>query len=74
MRPYPMGQQGRGGVALLMTAVASFFGGGLCGACRLRWLEGEPIHGDLVLRPDERKTELMACTAQSASDELMVDL
>ncbi|MBR9839293.1 MAG: tripartite tricarboxylate transporter permease [Rhodobacteraceae bacterium] len=24
---YPMGQQGRGGVALLMTAVASFFGG-----------------------------------------------
>ncbi|MHA7868094.1 MAG: PDR/VanB family oxidoreductase [Salipiger thiooxidans] len=49
-------------------------GGGICGACRLRWLEGEPIHGDRVLRPDERKTELMACTAQSASDELVVDL
>lgn len=49
-------------------------GAGICGACRVRWLEGDPIHGDRVLRPDERATDLMACTTQSASDELVVDL
>jgi ferredoxin len=39
--------------------------GGICGACEVRWLEGEPIHRDRVLSPERRRTHLMACVAQS---------
>ncbi|MBI0436151.1 PDR/VanB family oxidoreductase [Roseomonas sp. KE0001] len=48
--------------------------GGICGACEVRWLEGEPVHRDRVLSPERRRTHLMACVAQCASDRLLVDL
>lgn len=48
--------------------------GGICGACEVRWLEGEPVHRDLVLPADRRKTHLMACVAQCASARLVVEL
>jgi ferredoxin len=46
--------------------------GGICGACKLRWLEGEPIHRDRVLTPAERQTHLMACVAGCASERLVL--
>jgi ferredoxin-NADP reductase len=47
--------------------------GGICGACEVRWLAGEPIHRDRVLSPSRRGTHLLACVAQCASDELVID-
>ena len=47
--------------------------GGICGACEVRWLEGEPVHRDRVLSPERRRTHLMACVAQCASDILVID-
>lgn len=47
--------------------------GGICGACKVRWLEGEPLHRDRVLIPAERGTHLMACVAGCASDRLVLD-
>lgn len=49
-------------------------GGGICGVCRVTWLEGEPIHRDRILQPPERESALMACVAQSAGERLVVDL
>lgn len=48
--------------------------GGICGACKIKWLEGNPIHQDLILSPDERKTEMMCCVARSAGPKLVIDL
>lgn len=48
--------------------------GGICGACRTRWLEGQPIHRDRVLSPQERQTELIVCVAECASPRLVLDL
>lgn len=48
--------------------------GGICGACEVRWLEGEPIHRDRVLSPERRRTHLMACVAQCASERLVVEV
>ncbi|WP_424135696.1 PDR/VanB family oxidoreductase [Roseomonas chloroacetimidivorans] len=47
--------------------------GGICGACKVRWLEGEPIHRDRVLSPAERGTHLMACVASCASQTLVLE-
>jgi ferredoxin-NADP reductase len=48
--------------------------GGICGACRIDWLEGTPVHRDRVLSPAERSRSLMACVAGSAEERLVVDL
>jgi ferredoxin-NADP reductase len=48
--------------------------GGICGACKVDWLEGRPIHRDRVLSPAERARSLMVCVAGSADDRLVLDL
>jgi vanillate O-demethylase ferredoxin subunit len=48
--------------------------GGICGACRVRWLEGPPIHRDRVLSPAEREREVMVCVSGCAGPRLVVDL
>lgn len=48
--------------------------GGICGACKVDWLEGSPIHRDRVLSPAERARSLMVCVAGSADDRLVLDL
>jgi ferredoxin-NADP reductase len=48
--------------------------GGICGACRVDWLEGEPLHRDRVLSAAERERSLMVCVAGSAGDRLVLDL
>lgn len=49
-------------------------GGGICGACRTRWLEGPPIHRDRVLSPAERNSELILCVGDCAGPKLVLDL
>ncbi|MEB2398350.1 MAG: PDR/VanB family oxidoreductase [Alcaligenaceae bacterium] len=49
-------------------------GGGICGACRTRWLEGPPIHRDRVLTPQERESEVIVCVAECAGPRLVLDL
>lgn len=48
--------------------------GGICGSCKIDWLEGDPIHRDRVLSPAERARSLMVCVAGSADDRLVLDL
>lgn len=48
--------------------------GGICGACKVGWLGGRPIHRDRVLSPYERERYLMACVAGSDSERLVLDL
>jgi vanillate O-demethylase ferredoxin subunit len=48
--------------------------GGICGACRVRWLEGPPLHRDRVLRPEERAEHVMVCVAGCAGPRLVLDL
>jgi ferredoxin-NADP reductase len=48
--------------------------GGICGSCRVDWLEGRPLHRDRVLSPLERERSLMVCVAGSADDRLVLDL
>ena len=49
-------------------------GGGICGACRTRWLEGPPLHRDRVLTPEERQTDVMVCVAECAGSKLVLDI
>ncbi len=48
--------------------------GGICGACRVRWLEGPPIHRDRVLSAAERERDVMVCVSGCAGPRLVVDL
>jgi vanillate O-demethylase ferredoxin subunit len=48
--------------------------GGICGACKVDWIEGHPIHRDRVLSPAERARSLMVCVAGSAGKRLVLDL
>jgi vanillate O-demethylase ferredoxin subunit len=54
--------------------VAASCCGGICGACKVDWLEGEPVHRDRVLSPAQRQRSLMVCVAGSAKDRLVLDL
>ncbi len=47
---------------------------GICGACKVHWLSGQPIHRDLVLSEAERQQTLLACVATADGGELVVDL
>jgi ferredoxin-NADP reductase len=48
--------------------------GGICGSCKVDWLEGAPVHRDRVLSPSERERSLMVCVSGSAEDRLVLDL
>jgi vanillate O-demethylase ferredoxin subunit len=54
--------------------VSSSCCGGICGACKVGWIAGKPIHRDRVLSPYERERFLMACVAGSDSERLVLDL
>ncbi len=62
------------GLRRLGVAIETSCEGGICGACRVRWNEGQPVHRDLILGPDERRTFLMACVAGCAGPRLLLDL
>jgi ferredoxin-NADP reductase len=39
--------------------------GGACGSCRVGYLDGEPIHRDFCLRPEERRHTIAACVTRA---------
>lgn len=47
---------------------------GICGTCRTRYLEGQPLHNDFVLTDGERTECVMICCARSATPLLVLDL
>jgi tetrachlorobenzoquinone reductase len=49
---------------------------GMCGACEVKFLAGEPLHRDLVRTPEEhdRLSTLMICCARSRSKTLTLDI
>ncbi|MGY4623694.1 PDR/VanB family oxidoreductase [Bradyrhizobium sp. USDA 4486] len=48
--------------------------GGICGACKVGWIEGKPVHRDRILSSYERERYLMVCVAGSDADRLVLDL
>lgn len=54
--------------------VPSSCGGGICGTCRVDWIEGRPLHRDRALQPAERDHALLACVALSGAPRLVIDL
>jgi ferredoxin-NADP reductase len=48
--------------------------GGICGACRVRWTDGQPLHHDRVLTDAEREREVIACVSGCASSRLVLEL
>jgi vanillate O-demethylase ferredoxin subunit len=54
--------------------IPAFCCGGICGSCKVDWLEGAPVHRDRVLSAAERQRSLMVCVAGSAKDRLVLDL
>ena len=47
---------------------------GLCGTCKVRYLEGEVDHQDYILSPDEQSEYLTACVSRAKSELLVLDL
>jgi phthalate 4,5-dioxygenase reductase subunit len=47
---------------------------GTCGTCRVKFLEGEVDHRDLVLSEHERYNTMMVCVSRAYSPELVLDL
>ncbi len=49
---------------------------GVCGACEVKVLEGQPVHGDSVYSADEhaRRESMMICCSSSASARLLLDI
>jgi ferredoxin-NADP reductase len=49
-------------------------GGGICGACEVGLIEGNPLHHDRILSPAERAHSLITCVAGCAGGRLVLDL
>lgn len=47
---------------------------GVCGTCKVRFLEGEPDHLDYILNDDEKREALLICCSRSKSRTLVLDL
>lgn len=47
---------------------------GTCGSCRTGLCAGEADHRDLVLRDDEKETQIMVCVSRAKSCDLVLDL
>jgi vanillate O-demethylase ferredoxin subunit len=73
MRVEP-GQTMLGALVSLGIDIPASCCGGICGSCKVDWLEGTPVHRDRVLSPSERERSLMVCVSGSAEDRLVLDL
>jgi ferredoxin-NADP reductase len=47
---------------------------GLCGACKVRYLAGEPDHRDFILNDDEKESCLTTCVSRCRTGPLVLDL
>jgi vanillate O-demethylase ferredoxin subunit len=48
--------------------------GGVCLTCKTRYLEGAPIHRDLVMKPTDRREFMTPCVSSCATEKLVLDL
>lgn len=48
--------------------------GGVCLTCKTRYLEGAPIHRDLVMKPADRREFMTPCVSSCATQTLVLDL
>jgi ferredoxin-NADP reductase len=48
--------------------------GGVCLTCKTRYLEGAPIHRDLVMKPADRREFMTPCVSGCATRRLVLDL
>lgn len=70
----PAGQTVLGALRDMGVKVEASCEGGICGACKVPWLDGAPLHADRVLSAEQRQHSLMACVATCASERLVLDL
>ena len=54
--------------------VASSCEGGICLECKTRYLEGTPLHLDLVMQSSDREEYITPCVSGCNSEELILDL
>ena len=47
---------------------------GTCGTCRTTLIEGEVDHRDMVLLPEETRSQIMICVSRAKSGRLVLDL
>lgn len=47
---------------------------GTCGSCKTALCGGDPDHRDMVLRDDEKQSQIMVCVSRAKSAELVLDL
>ncbi|WP_027855167.1 PDR/VanB family oxidoreductase [Marinobacterium litorale] len=47
---------------------------GLCGACKIRFLEGEVDHQDYILDDEERSDHFTSCVSRVTSDLIVLDI
>jgi phthalate 4,5-dioxygenase reductase component len=47
---------------------------GTCGSCKVRLLEGEADHRDLVLLPEEKADHVMVCVSRAKGERLVLEL
>lgn len=47
---------------------------GVCRSCKTDYRAGTPVHRDLVLTPEERKTSMLICVSGCSSQRLVLDL
>lgn len=47
---------------------------GVCRSCKTGFLEGSPVHRDLVLNAEERKSSMLICVSGCSSERLVLDL
>ncbi|GAB3497277.1 PDR/VanB family oxidoreductase [Curvibacter fontanus] len=54
--------------------VSSSCESGTCGSCKVRMLEGDADHRDLVLLDEEKCDHIMVCVSRARSEQLVLDL
>ncbi|MGK7664095.1 PDR/VanB family oxidoreductase [Marinovum sp. E06] len=55
-------------------ATSSSCESGTCGTCKIRLLEGEADHRDMVLMEEEKSDHIMICVSRALSGRLVLDL
>ena len=70
----PKGQTMLGALRLADIDIPASCEGGICLECKTRYLEGSPIHRDLVMQSVEREKFVTPCVSGCASEKLILDL
>lgn len=47
---------------------------GICGSCVVAWRDGEPVHGDQCLEPEEREKYIALCCGGCRSESMTLEL